>query len=289
MVSNHIETECHFLSITLDLQRTFDDSYQEQESYQEEVIIKKSSWFRKATTEMETRTRIVTRNKSVTKTSTLNLDFCAIPSGTFLMGSLNETPIHQVTISNNFYMGTFPVTQYQWESVMGSNPSKFIGTDRPVEMISWDDCQEFIRHLNTTGKGLFRLPTEAEWEYCCRAGSSGAFCFGDDENQLGDYAWYKANSDSQTQPVGKKKSNAWGLRDMHGNVWEWCQDWYDDYSDESTTDPQGALLGSFPVRVFRGGCWRGVAGFAESAHRGGRGPSYRDGILGMRLVYVPVQ
>jgi formylglycine-generating enzyme required for sulfatase activity len=274
------------LALTLELQQTIEESYQEEEPFQQEVVIKEAGWFSKAITELQTETRTVTKKRNVSKSTSARFDFCAIKSGTFLMGSANEGPIHQVTISRNFYMSTYPVTQEQWETVMGNNPSKFKGADRPVEMVSWDDCQKFITCLNAVGKGTFRLPTEAEWEYVCRAGSSGMFCFGDDVNQLGDYAWYSANSDGQTQPVGKKKPNAWGVYDMHGNVWEWCQDWYDDYGTDSVTDPQGPSSSTMPVRVFRGGCWRGVAGFAASAHRGGRGTAYRDGILGLRLVFL---
>ena len=275
------------ITITLEIQLPIEESYHEQESYQEEVVVKKAGWFSKAVTEMQTKTRTVTKKQIVTRATSSRFDFCPIPAGTFLMGCENEGPVHQVTISRNFYMGKYPVTQTQWEAVMGTNPSNFTEADRPVEQVSWDDCQEFIKRLNAVGKGTFRLPTEAEWEYACRAGSSGIFCFGDDESQLGDYAWYSVNSGSQTQPVGKKKPNAWGLHDMHGNVWEWCQGLYDDYGAGSQTDPQGPLSTSlpFPVRVFRGGCWRGNAGFAASAHRGGRGPGYKNSILGFRLVY----
>jgi formylglycine-generating enzyme required for sulfatase activity len=277
------------IAIILELQQTIEESFEEQESYQEEVVVKEARWFSKAATEMQTKTRTVTKKRNVTKTTSSRFDFCTIPAGTFLMGSEKEGPVHPVTISRDFYMGKYSVTQAQWEVVMGNNPSNFKGIDRPVEQVSWDDCQEFIKRLNATGKGTFRLPTEAEWEYACRAGSSGIFCFGDDESQAGDYAWYSANSGSQTQPVCNKKPNAWDLHDMHGNVWEWCQDWYDDYSADSVTDPQGPLSGSMPVRVFRGGCWRGVAGFGASAHRGGRGPGYRSDILGFRLVCLSIQ
>ncbi|HIJ86945.1 MAG TPA: formylglycine-generating enzyme family protein [Desulfuromonadales bacterium] len=276
------------IEVMLDLQLTLEESLQEQESYQEEVVVKEAGWFSKAITEMQPRTRTVTKKQNVIKTISTCFEFCPVPAGTFLMGSEKDGPVHQVTISHDFYIAKYPVTQTQWKAVMGSSPCKFNGADRPVEQVSWDDCQEFIKRLNATGKGIFRLPTEAEWEYACRAGSTGVFCFGDLENQLCDYAWYNANSDNQTQPVGKKKPNAWGIHDMHGNVWEWCQDWYDDYSAESVTDPQGPPFSNMPVRVFRGGCWRGVAGFAASAHRGGRGVSYRDGILGVRLAYQKI-
>jgi formylglycine-generating enzyme required for sulfatase activity len=213
-------------------------------------------------------------------------EFCPIPAGTFLMGSKQEQPIHPVTLTRPFDMGRFPVTQAQWEAVMGANPSQFQGADRPVEQVSADDCREFIARLNASGVGTFRLPTEAEWEYACRAGSTGKFCFGDDERLLGDFAWTSSNSDGQSQPVGRKKPNAWGLHDVHGNVWEWCQDWWDDYLPGPATDPQGAPSGFMGARVFRGGCWRGGADFAACAHRGGRGAGYKASILGLRLVCV---
>jgi formylglycine-generating enzyme required for sulfatase activity len=266
------KAECQQITIALELEHTYD------ESYLEEVVIKEAGWLRKAVTETHT------RSKTAAKILSTHFDFCAIPAGTFQMGSDNDGPVHEVTISRSFYMGKYPVTQAQWEAVTGNNPSEFKGADRPVEQVSWDDCQEFIRRLNATGKGTFRLPTEAEWEYSCRAGSRSMFCFGDNEDLLGDYAWYSSNSDRQTRPVGAKEPNAWGLHDMHGNVWEWCQDWYDDYSTDSATDPQGPSLSPLPVRVFRGGCWRGGADFAASAHRGGRGTGYRAGILGFRLI-----
>ncbi len=222
-------------------------------------------------------------------TTSPRFEFCPIAAGTFLMGSAKEAPIREVTLTRAFHMGRFPVTQEQWEAVMGANPSAFVGPDRPVEQVSADDCEEFIRRLDATGKGRFRLPTEAEWEYACRAGATGKFCFGDDESQLGDYAWTSGNSGAQTHPVGRKKANAWGLHDMHGNVWEWCQDWWDDYPPGPATDPQGPPSGFMGARVFRGGCWRGGADFAASAHRGGRGPGYRASILGFRLVCLQVR
>ena len=141
-----------------------------------------------------------------------------------------------MTITKPFYLGKYEVTQEQWEAVMGSNPSHFKGPKNPVEQVSWDDCQQFLVKLNAKSGGQgskFVLPTEAQWEYACRAGSTGKFCFGDDEKQLGEYAWYEANSGDKTHPVGEKKPNTFGLHDMHGNVWEWCQDWYGEYGAEA--------------------------------------------------------
>ena len=149
-----------------------------------------------------------------------------------MMGSPSSEPKrekdekqHRVTLTKGFYMGATEVTQSQWKAIMGNNPSYFKGDNRPVEKVSWDDCQEFIRELNLQeGGNKYRLPTEAEWEYTCRAGTTTRFCFGDSESRLGDYAWYSSNSSSKTHPVSRKKPNVWGLYDMHGNVWEWCED-----------------------------------------------------------------
>jgi formylglycine-generating enzyme required for sulfatase activity len=217
------------------------------------------------------------------------MEFILIPAGTFQMGSNygddDEKPIHEVTISQSFYMGKFEVTQKQWKAVMGNNPSKVKGDELPVEQVSWNDVQEFIKKLNQKeGWNRYRLPTEAEWEYAARAESNKKWHFGDDERQLGEYAWYSANSNSQTHPVGKKKPNLFGLYDIHGNVWEWVQDLYgNDYYDNSPkTDPTGSSSGSF--RVIRSGGWNGDAGYARSANRNYIIPRSRSGNIGFRLV-----
>ena len=222
-----------------------------------------------------------------------DFEWVDISSGTFWMGSpssegeSNAHPRHQVTISQGFQMLKFEVTQAQWEAVMGSNPSSYSGDNNPVEIVSWDDCQSFISKLNELAPDhTYRLPTEAEWEYCCRAGSDTKYSYGDDEGQFGDYAWYYDNSDSKTHPVGQKKPNAWGLYDMHGNVWEWVLDWYDrDYYENSPgTDPQGPDSGSF--RVLRGGGWSNDADNCHSADRNYHNPDYSTIDLGLRLVRV---
>src|SRR5262249_24141391 len=166
----------------------------------------------------------------------LDMPFFRTPGGEFLMGSADgygdERPVHTVRISQPFYLGQYAVTQGQWQAVMGSNPSQFTGDpNRPVETVSWEDVQEFIRRLHAReGGATYRLPTEAEWEYAARAGSTTAYGFGDDPRQLSEYAWYSENAGRQTHPVGQLKPNAWGLYDMHGNVWEWVQDWYGPYT-----------------------------------------------------------
>jgi formylglycine-generating enzyme required for sulfatase activity len=183
------------------------------------------------------------------RVNSIGMAFVWIPAGTFIMGSPdsdpdargNEKPAHRVTISKPFYIGKYPVTQAQWEAVMGENPSRFKGDlNRPVEQVSWDDVQAFIRKINERESTFpCRLPTEAEWEYACRAGTTARYSFGDDERQLGDYAWYDENAGGKTHPVGQRKPNAWGLYDMHGNVWEWMQDRYGDYPSGAVTDPAG--------------------------------------------------
>jgi formylglycine-generating enzyme required for sulfatase activity len=174
-----------------------------------------------------------------------------IRPGKFMMGDEVQGR-HEVTISKPFYMGATEVTQAQYEAVMKTNPSLVKGPTNPVEMVSWDRATDFCRKLSAkTGKAV-RLPTEAEWEYACRAGSKTMFCFGDADKDLGDYAWYLDNGGGKTHPVGQKKPNAWGLYDMHGNVGEWCADLYGEYPNGPVTDPQGPAAGY--GRVLRGGC-----------------------------------
>jgi len=211
--------------------------------------------------------------------------FVTLPAGSFQMGSTtgdsDEKPVHTVTLAS-FALMTTEVTQAQWKAIMRGNPSHFKGDNLPVESVSWEDAQEFLSKLNQRdpGKG-YRLPTEAEWEYACRAGSTGRWCFGDDEARLGDYAWYDANAVDKTHPVGQKRSNAWGLHDMHGNVWEWCQDRYGAYPSGSVTNPMGAASGS--SRVGRGGSWISVARSCHSACRIINVQSNRFHSLGLRV------
>jgi formylglycine-generating enzyme required for sulfatase activity len=230
------------------------------------------------------------------KTNSLGMEFVLIPAGSFTMGSGksfedawgDETPAHRVNISKDFYLGKYEVTQSQWEAVMGGNPSKFKGRNNPVEMVSWDDVQEFIKKLNQKeGSNKYRLPTEAEWEYAARAGTTSTYSFGDDAGALGRYAWYWDNSGETTHPVGQKEPNGWGLYDMHGNVWEWVRDWYGEYSGSPVTDPQGPSSGS--SRVYRGGAWFPFAGGCRSAFRFYDTPVTRYSNLGFRLAFSPGQ
>jgi len=236
----------------------------------------------------------------------VKLELVLIPAGRFRMGVQagedddQKTGYQWVRITKSFQMGKYEVTQEQWEKVMGTNPSNFKGAKNPVENVSWDDCQEFLKKLNALphpnplppGEGarvrdLFRLPTEAEWEWACRAGTRTRFCFGDEESGLADYGWYDGNSGGTTHPVGTRKPNAWGLFDCHGNVWEWCADWYgyDCYTRWPKDDPTGPATGS--DRVLRGGPWDFNPGFCRSSGRDRSILAGRIGNLGFRAVVVP--
>ena len=216
------------------------------------------------------------------------MKFAWIPPGLFLMGgnSVSDNPQHRVTITKGFWMGIFPVTQAQWQDVMGYNPSNFRGDDRPVEQVSWTDCQEFCQKMAAlTGKPI-RLPTEAEWEYACQAGTSSEYWSGNGEDALKKVGWYSGNAGSQTHSVGEKKApNPWGLHDMHGNVWEWCADWLGSLSAENQTDPQGASNGD--ARVLRGGAFCDVAEGCHAAFRGRVAPAFRSGRLRVPRLFPP--
>ena len=229
------------------------------------------------------------------------------PAGTFMMGSpaneaerVDDETQHQVTLTRGFWMLETQVTQVMWEGVMGCNPSYFKGAKLPVETVSWYDCQEFIEQLNAHSAGTpgapsgyrFSLPTEAQWEYACRAGTTTPFNFGgvlngDKANCDGDYPCgtsAKGRYLGETSEVGSYPANAWGLFDMHGNVWDWCLDWYGDYPSGAVTDPTGASSGS--DRVLRGGCWSYAAGDCRSAVRGSYDPSSWDDHFGVRVSLV---
>ena len=210
-----------------------------------------------------------------------------IHAGSFAMSSPKEEverqrdeTLHEVTISKSYYLGVHEVTQAQYEKVMGNNPSNFKGAKNPVEMVSWGESVSFCNKLSELPEEKaagreYRLPTEAEWEYAYRAGSTTAYCFGDSAETLEEYAWFGEGPAGTTHPVGEKKANRWGLYDMHGNIWEWCQDWYGDYPSNAATDPYGPNEDS--SRVVRGGNWLFGAGHCRSAHRYGSDPSFRIG------------
>ena len=219
----------------------------------------------------------------------VSFEMVRVEGGTFRMGATavqegeaesDEKPVHSVTLSS-YYIGKTEVTQALWQAVMGSNPSRFKGADLPVECVSWDDCQEFIRKLNALTGQHFRLPTEAEWEFACRGGNNSRGYKYSGSNNLGSVAWYDGNSGNKTHPVATKSSNELGIYDMSGNVWEWCADWYGDYSSGAQTNPTGPLSGSSRVR--RGGCWGSFARCCRSSDRGIIIPTDRFIYLGLRL------
>jgi len=194
----------------------------------------------------------------------------------------DEKPAHEVTLTTPFYIGKQQVTQAQYEQVMGANPSQFKAVSLPVDAVSWSDAQEFCKKLGEKTGLTVQLPTESQWEFACRAGTTTTYYSGDAEADLGRAAWYSANSKNTTHPVGHKEPNAWGVYDMHGNVWEWCRDWHEQYKPEATVDPQGPPKGD--GRVLRGGSWDGSPGRCQSASRRRGIPDFRIRIVGFRVV-----
>jgi formylglycine-generating enzyme required for sulfatase activity len=208
-----------------------------------------------------------------------------IAPGRFMMGSPeseegrddDEGPQHEVTLTKGYWLADTPCTQAMWQAVMGSNPSRFQGPRRPVDQVSWDDMHRFLEQLNNQVAGLGAgLPSEAQWEHACRAGTKTATYA-----ELDEVAWYDKNSNGETHDVERKRPNAWGLHDMLGNVYEWCKDGLYDYTDQPETDPIGPRG---PRRVFRGGSWYSSARRVRAAYRGWFAPGFRDGLIGFRLV-----
>jgi len=223
------------------------------------------------------------------------MEFVAIPAGSFEMGApaeeegteFDERPVHTVTFNYSFEMMTTEVTQAMWEEVMGNNPSHFSGANLPVECVTWDECQNFADAMNDLDPDhVYRLPSESEWEYCCRAGTTTRFYWGDDpgETEIGDYAWWNSNSNDTTHPVAQKLPNDWGLYDMSGNVEEWCEDfWHDSYTGApSDGSPWLVPAGSYIIN--RKGCWNSLPEDCRSAQRGGSLPGDYNFDLGFRLV-----
>jgi sulfatase modifying factor 1 len=232
-------------------------------------------------------------------TNSMGMKFVWIPPGTFLMGSPKEEKErianeiqHKVTLSKGFYMGVQLVTQVQWQGVMGNNPSGFKGEKNlPVETVSWDDCQEFIKKLRKKDKKPYRLPTEAEWEFACRAGTSTPFHFSEtistyQANYNGDETYCNGKKGvyrEKTTPVGNFSANAWGLHDMHGNLWQWCEDWYEDYPQKDVIDPTGPEEGE--ARMLRGGSWIDNPKHCRSAYRFSGVSGLRCCFCGFRLCF----
>jgi formylglycine-generating enzyme required for sulfatase activity len=222
-----------------------------------------------------------------------NIEMVLVQGGTFDMGSnskldLSAKPVHKVTLSS-FNIGKFEVTQLQWVTVMGSNPSKFENCDNcPVENVSWDDIQVFIKRLNQKTGKTYRLPTEAEWEFAASGGiKSMSKVYSGAGDELDNVGWYYDNSSHKTNPVGQKKANEIGIYDMSGNVDEWCQDWYDEhyYANSPTENPTGPATGT--VRVRRGGCWNDAAHYCRIANRYFSAPELRFLTFGFRLASNP--
>ena len=220
----------------------------------------------------------------------ISIDMVRVEAGTFTMGATAEMkdpfdwekPTHQVTLTNDYYIGKYEVTQALWQAVMGNNPSYFKGGNLPVEQVSWDDCQEFLSKLNSITGKKFRLPTEAEWEYAARGGKKSRGYQYSGSNNLSDVAWYDRKSNNKTHAVGTKQSNELGIYNMSGNVCEWCQDLFEEYSSSSQVNPTGANSGSH--RVFRGGSWNGYARYCRSSYRNSISPDGRGYDFGLRLV-----
>jgi formylglycine-generating enzyme required for sulfatase activity len=232
-----------------------------------------------------------------------------VPPGLFLQGCPEteeggfpwERPPKRVAVDRGYWIGVHEVTWGEWTQVMKGTPEYdawsraslqfgiggfFSGAARdpnrgPVVLVSWSDADAFCRRLSERENATYRLPTEAEWEYACRAKSTTEFFFGDDAGKLGDYAWYSDNSGNKTHPVGQLEPNSWGLYDMHGNVWEWCQDWFGEYPSNPVVDPKGPDKGEY--RVLRGGSWYGDARYVRSANRGRYSPGLRDYDIGFRV------
>jgi eukaryotic-like serine/threonine-protein kinase len=236
-------------------------------------------------------------------TNSIGMKLVWIPPGVFMMGSTNQEKgrgddeIHRkVTLSRGFYLGVHTVTQEEWQAVMGNNPSNFKNAKNlPVENVSWDDCQEFCKKLSAKEKKAYRLPTEAEWEYSCRAGTTTPYHFGEtlateQANYNGNFVYgpgKKGVYRAKTTPVGSFPANAWGLHDMHGNVWQWCSDWHGGYlapgdsPGAKLTDPQGPKTGK--NRVLRGGSWGNHPIFCRSANRNFAAPDSRTEFYGCRV------
>lgn len=227
----------------------------------------------------------------------VTIEMVKIQHATFLMGSAedsrysNEGPVHTVTITKDYYIGKYEVTQGQWTKIMGRNPSYFkLSNNHPVEMVSWYDiCDNggFLEKINTLTGKTFRLPTEAEWEYACRAGTQTQFYWNAEslDKLIENYAWYNDNSNSTTHPVGQKLPNTFGLHDMSGNVWEWCNDYYESYVKAAEFNPSGPVKGS--SRVLRGGAWHDYTNNCRSAFRDYCAPSYSRRDRGFRLALSP--
>ena len=260
------------------------------------IIVRKSSQ-KQPTTQTTTKTPVKKTSATTSSTNTnrqrilqeLADNMVYVQGGTFTMGATDEQgsdaedwekPAHSVTLSS-YYIGKTEVTQELWQAVMGSNPSRFKGNRKPVEQVSWNDCQIFISKLNSLTGKKFRLPTEAEWEFAAQGAIKSKDYKYSGSNTLDDVAWYYGNSGKTTHEVGTKSPNELGLYDMSGNVCEWCNDWYGNYISSPSNNPTGP--GSGACRVIRGGSWNDIARYCRSSDRDGITPDNRGNFLGLRL------
>jgi len=224
----------------------------------------------------------------------VTMELVRIPAGQFMMGSReseeghtpHESPQHLVKIARPFYIGKYEVTGAQWQAIMGENPSWYPGDELPVNKVSWLECQDFCMFMSRQVGRKVRLPTEAEWEYACRAGTDTRFSFGSSREALGDYGWYEENSPRKPNPVGQKKPNPWGLYDMHGNVWEWCEDAFNSSYAGASADGSARIAGDNPrnALVLRGGSWFSTWDQLRCAYRWRRPNGMRSGYIGLRIV-----
>lgn len=229
------------------------------------------------------------KNRVIRLDEGMVLELQWVPPGEFLMGSpeaeegheTGESPQHPVRFAHGFWLGTYPVTQQQWQAIMASNPSKYVDPCQPVEMVSWIDAQAFVNRLNELTQRACRLPTEAQWEYACRGGTTTRFNAGDSEDDLAAAAWYTANSDAHPHSVGGRKPNSLGLYDMHGNVFEWTADWFGPYTEGPGVDPAGPPHGT--RRVLRGGCCLCSPENCRVANRYDKAPDGKNFNIGFRV------
>jgi formylglycine-generating enzyme required for sulfatase activity len=220
--------------------------------------------------------------------NSIGIEFVLIPAGDFWMYSNTlhkKDPVHKVIIPEPFYLGKYQVTQEQWKNIMGNHPSCFEGNNRPVECVTWNEVQEFIKRLNSkAGSDKYRLPSEIEWEYACRAGTSTKYFFGDSDLKLDEYAWYYANSENKTHSVGQKKPNPWGLHDIHGNVWEWCLDEDQNIPELIAVNRNSWIIGGISGLVLRGGGWVSYTDKCRASSRSSYHSDYGSYSVGFRLL-----
>ncbi|MCC5840733.1 MAG: SUMF1/EgtB/PvdO family nonheme iron enzyme, partial [Opitutales bacterium] len=224
----------------------------------------------------------------------IGLELVWIKPGSFLFGGSTLDTMRDCMLHDGFWLAKSPITQIQYARVTGRNPARFRGSDQlPIESISWEEALDFCAKLSKkvltgcTSPHGFRLPTEAQWEYACRAGSQDQFSFGDDDTQLGHHAWYAGNSKRRTHPVGSKRANPWGFHDMNGNVWEWCMDWHADLPDRPLVDWIGPSTGQ--DRVCRGGAWNSGTEACRSSSRQASNPKHRSPFIGFRVALSRAQ